>query len=60
MWALATEFQTQDDIFKVINEHVVDFILPVQQITKEQRSDYFPFVPIVESPGIAFYIAPGK
>ena len=59
-WNMVVKYPTLDDMFETINVHTVDFIMPVQQNTKEQKSEYFPFIPLVQSPGIAFYISPGK
>ena len=40
--------------------HDVDFILPVTKHLREKQIEHFPFVGLVQSPGLAFYIRPGQ
>lgn len=55
----SVQFDTQQDVVEVISNYTVDFVMPVQTDLRSERYLSYPYVPIIESPGVAFYVVPG-
>lgn len=53
-----TSFRTQADVAGLAYKHKVDFIIPVQRSKKSTTFQNYPYIPLVESPGLAFYVRP--
>ena len=50
-------FNSQEEVMDIPYLHTVDFIMPVQKLLKSKPFQHFPFISLVESPGLAFYVA---
>ena len=57
---VSATFKTQDQVSDIPLEYTIDYILPVQRALNAKNQENFPFVTLVQSPGLAFFILPGQ